>query len=91
MNLEAKDSIRHYQLRHLVKPGITGWAQVNGLRGETSDQDLLRQKSGSGYLVHRKLVDFTGPQNHLALHLAHAQGRSPGLLTRARQGFKRKR
>ena len=44
MNLEAKDSIRHYQLRHLVKPGITGWAQVNGLRGETSDQDLLRQR-----------------------------------------------
>ncbi|TFG75195.1 MAG: undecaprenyl-phosphate glucose phosphotransferase [Chrysiogenales bacterium] len=44
MNLEAKDSIRHYQLRHLVKPGITGWAQVNGLRGETSDQDLLGQR-----------------------------------------------
>ncbi|MCJ7523945.1 MAG: undecaprenyl-phosphate glucose phosphotransferase [Candidatus Aminicenantes bacterium] len=44
MNLEAKDSIRHYQLRHLVKPGISGWAQVNGLRGETSDQDLLRQR-----------------------------------------------
>jgi putative colanic acid biosynthesis UDP-glucose lipid carrier transferase len=44
MNLEAKDSIRHYQMRHLVKPGISGWAQVNGFRGETSDQNLLQQR-----------------------------------------------
>jgi putative colanic acid biosynthesis UDP-glucose lipid carrier transferase len=44
MNLEAKDSIRNYQLRHLVKPGITGWAQVQGLRGDTSDPELLRRR-----------------------------------------------
>jgi putative colanic acid biosysnthesis UDP-glucose lipid carrier transferase len=44
MNLEVKDSIVNYELRHLVKPGITGWAQINGLRGETSDLELLRRR-----------------------------------------------
>ena len=44
MNLEIKDSICNYQLRHLIKPGITGWAQVNGFRGETGDPDLLRKR-----------------------------------------------
>ncbi|MBN2400228.1 MAG: undecaprenyl-phosphate glucose phosphotransferase [Candidatus Aminicenantes bacterium] len=44
MNLEVKDSIHHYHLRHLVKPGITGWAQINGYRGETSDPEALRKR-----------------------------------------------
>ena len=36
--------IDSYMLRHLVKPGITGWAQINGWRGETdSDEKMLKR------------------------------------------------
>ena len=31
-----KDEIPHYMIKHQVRPGLTGWAQVNGLRGDTS-------------------------------------------------------
>ena len=33
---QFKNDISHYKVRHLVKSGITGWAQVNGWRGDTS-------------------------------------------------------
>lgn len=33
---EFRESIPLYMVRHLVRPGITGWAQINGLRGDTS-------------------------------------------------------
>ncbi|GAA0553840.1 Undecaprenyl-phosphate glucose phosphotransferase [Rhizomicrobium palustre] len=36
--------IKHYDIRQHVKPGLTGWAQVNGLRGETSNIDLMRRR-----------------------------------------------
>jgi exopolysaccharide biosynthesis polyprenyl glycosylphosphotransferase len=32
---DFKHQIAHYNARHTIKPGITGWAQVNGLRGDT--------------------------------------------------------
>jgi len=36
--------INGYMIRHKVRPGITGWAQVNGLRGETSTIDKMHQR-----------------------------------------------
>ena len=39
---QFKEEIRHYMPRHAYKPGMTGWAQVNGLRGNTPIEDRVR-------------------------------------------------
>ena len=43
-NEQYKEQIEAYMLRHKVKPGITGWAQVNGLRGETDTLDKMKKR-----------------------------------------------
>ncbi len=43
-NEAYRAKIHGYMLRHKVKPGITGWAQVNGWRGETDTIDKMEQR-----------------------------------------------
>lgn len=43
-NEAYRNTIRGYMLRHKIKPGITGWAQVNGFRGETDSLDKMRNR-----------------------------------------------
>ncbi len=44
LNEDHRRIIPRYMLRHMVKPGITGWAQVNGCRGETETVDVMRTR-----------------------------------------------
>ena len=43
-NLEYQERIAAYARRHNMKPGITGWAQINGFRGETDTDEKMRKR-----------------------------------------------
>jgi lipopolysaccharide/colanic/teichoic acid biosynthesis glycosyltransferase len=52
------DAVDGYFARHRVKPGITGWAQVNGWRGETDTQEkiLRRTECDLYYIEHWSIL-----------------------------------
>jgi putative colanic acid biosynthesis UDP-glucose lipid carrier transferase len=43
-NEEYRKLIDGYMLRHKAKPGITGWAQINGWRGETDTLEKMEKR-----------------------------------------------
>jgi putative colanic acid biosynthesis UDP-glucose lipid carrier transferase len=43
-NKEYRSLIKGYMLRHKVKPGLTGWAQIHGFRGETDTLDKMENR-----------------------------------------------
>jgi len=43
-NEHYKEVVDQYMLRHKVKPGITGWAQINGWRGETDTLEKMQKR-----------------------------------------------
>jgi putative colanic acid biosynthesis UDP-glucose lipid carrier transferase len=43
-NEQYRKLVKSYMIRHKVRPGITGWAQVNGLRGETDTVEKMKAR-----------------------------------------------
>lgn len=59
LNMASIETVENYMLRHIVKPGISGWAQVNGYRGETkSIADMQKRVDHDLYYIHRWNIFF---------------------------------
>lgn len=43
-NYYFREQIGYFMWRHSIKPGMTGWAQIHGLRGETPSLDLMQRR-----------------------------------------------
>jgi putative colanic acid biosynthesis UDP-glucose lipid carrier transferase len=43
-NEQYRGLINGYMVRHKVRPGITGWAQINGFRGETETVEMMKRR-----------------------------------------------
>jgi exopolysaccharide biosynthesis polyprenyl glycosylphosphotransferase len=52
---EIAEIMPFYETRHVVKPGLTGWAQVNYSYGETIDDSLIKLQYDLYYIKHRSV------------------------------------
>jgi len=41
---QYREVVKQYMVRHFLKPGITGWAQIHGFRGETKNQEDMENR-----------------------------------------------
>ncbi|WP_411895302.1 sugar transferase [Winogradskyella sp. A2] len=57
---ELSRIIPFYEMRHIIKPGLTGWAQVNSRYGSSIDDSLIKLQYDLYYIKHRSLfIDFS--------------------------------
>jgi exopolysaccharide biosynthesis polyprenyl glycosylphosphotransferase len=57
---ELSRIIPFYEMRHIIKPGLTGWAQVNSRYGSSIDDSLTKLQYDLYYIKHRSLfIDFS--------------------------------
>jgi exopolysaccharide biosynthesis polyprenyl glycosylphosphotransferase len=73
-----EDAVDGYFARHRVKPGITGWAQINGWRGETDTQEKIQ---------HRIEHDLYYIENWSLLHDIYILLRTPFALLKAENAY----
>lgn len=52
---EIAELMPFYETRHVIKPGLTGWAQVNYSYGETIDDSLIKLQYDLYYIKHRSI------------------------------------
>lgn len=57
---EIAQRMPFYETRHVIKPGLTGWAQVNYSYGETIEESLIKLQYDLYYIKHRSFyLDFS--------------------------------
>jgi lipopolysaccharide/colanic/teichoic acid biosynthesis glycosyltransferase len=52
---EIAETMPFYETRHIIKPGLTGWAQVNYAYGESLDDSLIKLQYDLYYIKHRSI------------------------------------